>query len=56
MHARIYELQPYFFGVNVPTKFAMSLKVRNFQPFAIAPGYSIRRWYLAEPSSGQRAQ
>lgn len=55
MHAHIYGLQPYFFGVNVPTKFAMNRKVRNFQGFAIAPGYSIRRWFLADPA-GSRAQ
>lgn len=56
LHARLYELQPYQFGLNVPTKFAMNRKVRNFQAFAIAPGYSVRRWYVIEPGTEARPQ
>jgi peptide/nickel transport system substrate-binding protein len=46
LQARVYELQPYMFGVYVPIKFAMSRRVRNFQIFALDPGYSIRRWFV----------
>jgi peptide/nickel transport system substrate-binding protein len=45
---RLFELQPYMFGVGVPRRFAMSKRIRNFQIFAIDPCYSIRRWYLAD--------
>ena len=48
LQARAYELQPYMFGVYVPVKFAMSKRVRNFQIFALDPGYSIRRWFVVE--------
>lgn len=48
LHAYLYDLQPYNFGVNVPRKFAMSKKIRNFQTFPINPGYSIRRWYRVD--------
>jgi len=55
MHRFIYDLQPYLFLYNVPSKFAMSRKVHGFQTFAIDPGYSIRRWYYVDPSiSGTR--
>lgn len=51
IHRRIYEdIQPYLFGFNVPRKFAMSKRIRGLQNFAIDPGYSIRRWYFADPS------
>jgi peptide/nickel transport system substrate-binding protein len=48
LQRRIYDLQPYLFGVDVPHKFALSKRVRNFQMFAIDPGYAIRRWYLVD--------
>jgi len=48
LQRRVYELQPYMFGVNVPRKFAMSKRVRNLQCFGLDPGYSIRRWYVIE--------
>jgi peptide/nickel transport system substrate-binding protein len=50
MHRYIYnEVMPYLFGFNVPTKFAMSKRIRGMQNFAIDPGYSIRRWYFWDP-------
>lgn len=55
MHRFIYDLSPYMFLYNVPSKFAMSRKIHGFQTFAIDPGYSIRRWYYIDPSiSGTR--
>ncbi|MAE71649.1 MAG: hypothetical protein CME06_14420 [Gemmatimonadetes bacterium] len=48
------ELQPYMFGVNTPRKFAMNKKLRGFQAFKIAPGYSIRRWYFPSGTPGTR--
>ena len=48
LQRRVYALQPYMFGVNVPRKFAMSKRVRNLECFVLDPGYSIRRWYVIE--------
>ncbi|MEZ5974904.1 MAG: ABC transporter substrate-binding protein [Planctomycetota bacterium] len=51
IHRRLYyDIQPYLFGFNVPRKFAMSKRIRGLQSFAIDPGYSIRRWYFADPN------
>jgi peptide/nickel transport system substrate-binding protein len=51
MHRYIYnEIQPYMFMYNVPTKFAMSKRLRGFQALAIDPGYVIRRWYYIDPA------
>jgi hypothetical protein len=41
------------FGVWTPHRFAMNKRVRGFQAFALDPGYSLRRWYLAPQSSGR---
>nr|MBC8451135.1 hypothetical protein [Planctomycetota bacterium] len=49
MHRFIYDLQPYLFGFNVPSKFAMTKRIYGYQNFAIDPGYSIRRWYFIDP-------
>jgi ABC-type transport system substrate-binding protein len=48
LHERLYESQPYMYGVSVPHKFAASVRIRNLQLFAVEPGYSLRRWYLTE--------
>jgi peptide/nickel transport system substrate-binding protein len=48
LHARLYELQPYMYGVKVPNKFALNKRIRNFRTSACDPGYSIRDWYFAE--------
>lgn len=50
MHRFIYDLQPYMFLYNVPSKYAMSRKIHGYQTFAIDPGYSIRRWHYIDPS------
>ena len=56
LHRYIYEeVQPYMFGMNTPRKFAMNKKLRGFQAFIIAPGYSIRRWYYPAGTAGTRA-
>jgi len=55
LHARVAELQPYMFGLNSARKFAMNKKIRGFQGFKIAPGYSIRRWYYAAGTQGTRS-
>ncbi len=48
LQARIYASNPYMFGLNVPVRFAMSKRVRNFQFFAPDPCYSLRRWFVVE--------
>lgn len=48
LHRRLYELQPYMFGLNVAKKFAVSKRVRNFQIVGMDPGYVLRRWYLVD--------
>ena len=54
LHARLYELQPYLWLYNVPTKFALSRRIRGFQSFGSDPGYSIRRWHLTAGEPGTR--
>jgi peptide/nickel transport system substrate-binding protein len=49
LQRRVYALQPYMFGVNVPRKFACSKRVRNVECFVLDPGYSIRRWFVIDP-------
>ena len=51
LHARIYELQPYMFGVNLPKKLAISKRIRNYRAYAIDPHYRIRDWFLVEPGT-----
>jgi ABC-type transport system substrate-binding protein len=48
LQRRIYELQPFLFGVCAPHRFAISRRVRGVQLFALDPGYSIRRWFVTE--------
>lgn len=50
-HRYLYqEVQPYLFLFNVPKKFAVQKRIRGMQSFAIDPGYSVRRWYLSDPT------
>ena len=54
LHTFIYDLQPYLFGFNVPSKFAMSKRIRGFKTVALDPGYVLRDWYftsLDEPGT-----
>ena len=55
IHARLYELQPYLWLYNVPTKFALSRRIRGFQSFGSDPGYSIRRWHFTTGEPGTRS-
>jgi len=48
LQRRVYELQPFLFGVSAPRRFAMARRVRNFQILALDPGYSIRRWFVVD--------
>jgi peptide/nickel transport system substrate-binding protein len=48
LQARLYELQPFQFGVCAPRRFAMAKRVRGFQSFALDPGYAVRRWFVVE--------
>lgn len=48
-HRKIYSLQPYLFGFNVPRKYAASLKVRGIKHTPISPGYVLRDWYFVDP-------
>jgi ABC-type transport system substrate-binding protein len=48
LHRRLYDLQPFLFLYNVPTRFAMSRELFGFQAVKIEPGYVIRRWYYTE--------
>jgi peptide/nickel transport system substrate-binding protein len=46
LHTFIYDLQPYLFGFNVPSKFAMSKRIRGFKTVALDPGYVLRDWHF----------
>ncbi len=48
LQARLYELQPYLYGVTVAKRFAISKRIRNFRTSVLDPGYSVREWWLAE--------
>jgi hypothetical protein len=37
------------FGVWTPRRFALSRRIRGVELFAPDPGYSLRRWFVAEP-------
>lgn len=54
LHARIFELQPYLFGISPPRKFAINKEIRGLQTFVIPPGYSLRRLYYAAGTPGTR--
>lgn len=56
MQARIYELQPYMFGVNQPKKFVASRRIRNLKTYAPDPGYRIREWFLVDGGGGDSRQ
>jgi peptide/nickel transport system substrate-binding protein len=48
LQARLYELQPYLYGVSVAKRFAIDKRIRNFRTSVLDPGYSVREWWLAE--------
>lgn len=45
LHARIYELQPYLFGWNVPRKLAINKDLRGVKLYNFEPGFSLRDMY-----------
>lgn len=49
LQKRLYEQQPYMWSYNVPIKFAMAKRIRNFRQYGLNPGYSLRDWYIVEP-------
>ena len=54
LHQRIYELQPYMFGWNVPRKIAFNKNLRGVKLYKFSPGYRLRDMYYAEGTPGTR--
>ncbi len=54
LHERIYELQPYLFGWNVPRKLAFNKKLRGVKLYKFDPGYDLRDLYYEEGTPGTR--
>ncbi len=52
LHARIYELQPYLFGWNVPRKLAINKKLRGVKLYNFEPGFSMRDVYYEAGTEG----
>lgn len=48
IQARLYELQPYLYGVSVPKRFALSRRIRNFRTSVLDPGYVVGEWRIEE--------
>lgn len=54
LHARIYELQPFLFGWNVPRKIAFNKNLRGVKLYKFDPGYRLRDMYYEEGTTGTR--
>ncbi|MEZ4654930.1 MAG: ABC transporter substrate-binding protein [Candidatus Eisenbacteria bacterium] len=54
LHARIYELQPFLFGWNVPRKIAFNKDLRGVKLYKFDPGYRLRDMYYEEGTPGTR--
>jgi peptide/nickel transport system substrate-binding protein len=54
LHARVYELQPYLFGWNVPRKIAFNKNLRGVKLYKFSPGYNPRDFYYEEGTPGTR--
>lgn len=54
LHARIYELQPYSFAQNPPTKLAFNKKIRGIKLYHFTPGFRLRDMYYEEGTPGTR--
>jgi peptide/nickel transport system substrate-binding protein len=54
LHARIYELQPYLFGWNIPRKIAFNKQLHGVKLYKFNPGYRLRDMYYAEGTPGTR--
>lgn len=54
LHARVYELQPFLFGWNVPRKIAFSKRLRGVKLYKFSPGYRLSDMYLEAGTPGTR--
>ena len=54
LHRRIYDLQPFLFGMNVPRKIAFSKQLRGVKLYKFSPGYRLRDMYFEEGTPGTR--
>jgi peptide/nickel transport system substrate-binding protein len=54
LHARVYELQPYLFGWNIPRKIAFNKKLHGVKLYKFNPGYRLRDMYYGEGTPGTR--
>jgi peptide/nickel transport system substrate-binding protein len=54
LHARIYEMQPFLFGWNVPRKIAFNKALRGVKLYKFDPGYRLRDMYYEDGTPGTR--
>jgi peptide/nickel transport system substrate-binding protein len=54
LHRRIYELQPYLFGWNVPRKLAFNKKLHGVKLYKFEPGFSLQDLYYEAGTEGTR--
>lgn len=54
LHARLYELQPYLFGWNVPRKLAVNKRIHGLKLYKFEPGFRMRDIHLAPGAPGTR--
>ena len=54
LQARIYELQPYLFGWNVPRKIGFNKRVHGVKLYKFEPGFRLRDMYLEKGTPGTR--
>lgn len=54
LHARIYELQPYLFGWNVPRKIAINKNLHGLKLYKFEPGFRMQDLYYKEGTPGTR--
>lgn len=55
LHARIYELQPYLFGWNVPRKIAVNKRIHGMKLYKFEPGFRMRDLYFKDGTEGTRS-
>ena len=51
LQARIYELDPYMFGLVQPLKIAVSKRIRGLKHYGPDPTYRIREWFLVDSAA-----
>jgi len=54
LHARIYELQPYLFGWNVPRKIGINKRIHGVKLYKFEPGIMLQDLYFAAGTPGTR--